>query len=295
MKLKDLFATANSPLVSCEFFPPKTDKGEANLWQCLQELKIIHPAFVSVTYGAGGSTQERTRNIVTRIKNETDLTPVAHLTCVGATATDIAGLLADYHQAGIENILALRGDPPQGMDRFQATRGGFSHATDLIAFIRRQNDFCIGCATYPEGHPESPGGAVDDIRYLKMKQDLGADYAITQYFFDNEVFFRFLDAAEHAGITLPIIPGIMPINNFEQIVRFSAMCGASIPSWLEDKMLPLRNDPEAMQRMGIDIATRQCEALLHHGVPGLHFYTLNKSRATIAICERIGLNHEAGS
>ncbi len=213
MKLSDILASADKPLISCEFFPPKTDKGEENLWRCLNELKEINPAYISVTYGAGGSTQNRTRDIVTRIKDETGLSPVAHLTCVGASKNELAELLADYRAAGIENILALRGDAPEGMDRFEAVAGGFSHATDLISFLREQGDFSIACATYPEGHPESKGGVADDIRYLKMKQDNGADAAITQYFFDNDAFFHFHDACDAAGITLPIIPGIMPIWN----------------------------------------------------------------------------------
>ncbi|MDQ6999388.1 MAG: methylenetetrahydrofolate reductase [NAD(P)H], partial [Mariprofundus sp.] len=273
----------DKPLISCEFFPPKTDKGEENLWNCLNELRSINPAYISVTYGAGGTTQDRTKGIVTRIKDETGLSPVAHLTCVGASKHELAELLADYQAAGIENILALRGDAPEGMEHFEAVAGGFSHATDLIAFLRTQGDFSIACATYPEGHPESTGGVADDIRYLKMKQDNGADAAVTQYFFDNETFFRFRDACENAGITIPIIPGIMPVGNFDQIVRFSAMCGASIPAWLHEQMAPLQGDLDAVKALGIELATKQCRELLQADVPGIHFYTLNKSEATIAI------------
>lgn len=287
MKLSDILATADKPLISCEFFPPRTDKGEANLWACLKQLQAINPAYVSVTYGAGGSTQYRTKSIVTRIKAETGLSPVAHLTCVGATKEDIAELLAEYSQAGIENILALRGDAPEGMDHFEAVAGGFAYASDLIAFLHGQNNFSIGCATYPEGHPESKGGVADDIRYLKLKQDNGADCAITQYFFDNEAFFRFRDACDRAGVTMPIIPGIMPITNFEQIVRFSGMCGASIPDWLHEQMAPLGDDLEAVRRLGLELASGQCRELLEGGVPGLHFYTLNKSEATIAIHDQL--------
>lgn len=283
MKLSDILARADKPLISCEFFPPKTDQGEENLWDCLNELRSIDPAYISVTYGAGGTTQDRTKGIVTRIKDETGMSPVAHLTCVGANRDELAALLADYRAAGIENILALRGDAPEGMDRFEAVAGGFSHATDLIAFLRTQGDFSIACATYPEGHPESRGGVADDIRYLKLKQDNGADAAVTQYFFDNDTFFRFRDATEKAGITIPIIPGIMPIGNFDQIVRFSAMCGASIPAWLHEKMEPVKGNPEAVKALGIELATQQCRELLQAGIPGIHFYTLNKSQATIAI------------
>jgi len=283
MKLADILSQSDKPLISCEFFPPKTDKGEEKLWNCLDELRSIDPAYISVTYGAGGTTQGRTKGIVTRINNETGLSPVAHLTCVGANKEQLAELLAEYRAAGIENILALRGDAPAGMDRFEAVAGGFSYATDLIAFLRSQGDFSIACATYPEGHPESKGGVADDIRYLKMKQDHGADCAVTQYFFDNDSFFRFRDATAKAGVTIPIIPGIMPIGNFDQIVRFSAMCGASIPDWLIQQMQPIKDDLQAVQALGIELAAKQCRELLQAGAPGLHFYTLNKSAATIAI------------
>jgi len=283
MKLSKILAEADKPLISCEFFPPKTDKGEENLWLCLKELQAISPAYISVTYGAGGTTQDRTKGIVTRIKDETGLSPVAHLTCVGASRDELAELLADYRAAGIENILALRGDAPEGVDRFEAVSGGFSHATDLIAFLREQGDFSIACATYPEGHPESAGGVADDIRYLKLKQDNGADAAVTQYFFDNDAFFRFRDACRAAGVTLPIIPGIMPIGNYDQIVRFSSMCGATIPAWLHEQMRPISDDLEAVKALGIELAVKQCRELLQAGVPGLHFYTLNRSEATIAI------------
>jgi methylenetetrahydrofolate reductase (NADPH) len=212
---------------------------------------------------------------------------VAHLTCVGASKNELAELLADYRAAGIENILALRGDAPEGMDHFEAVAGGFSYATDLISFLREQGDFSIACATYPEGHPESKGGVADDIRYLKMKQDNGADAAITQYFFDNDAFFHFRDACDAAGITLPIIPGIMPIGNFEQIVRFSGMCGTSIPDWLHKKMEPIQHDLEAVKKLGIELAAKQSRELIQAGVPGLHFYTLNKSEATIAIYKNL--------
>jgi len=289
MKLTDILAQAKGPLISCEFFPPKTDKGEANLWQCIQELTVINPAYVSVTYGAGGSTQDRTKRIVTRIRHETALTPVAHLTCVGSTREDLAKLLDEYRQADIHNILALRGDPPEGMGHFEMVKGGFAYASDLVRFIREQQDgFAIAVATYPEGHPESQGGVEDDIRYLKIKQDNGACAAVTQYFFDNEAFYRFRDRATAAGISIPIIPGIMPVTNYTQIVRFSAMCGAIIPDWLHKRMQPLVDDAEATKQAGIAVASEQCTDLLARGAPGLHFYTLNKSEATIAICRRLG-------
>jgi methylenetetrahydrofolate reductase (NADPH) len=287
MRLSNILSNAEKPLISCEFFPPKTDKGEENLWKCLQELQAINPAYVSVTYGAGGTTQERTKRIVLGIKEKTGLSPVAHLTCVGSTSQQLGDLLDEYAQAGIENILALRGDAPEGQEAFETTDGGFAYATDLIDFVHGRGDFSIACATYPEGHPESKGGVADDIRYLKMKQDNGAVCAVTQYFFDNELFFRFRDDALKAGVTMPLIPGMMPILNYEQIVRFSAMCGASIPAWMHEKMQPIQGDLDVVKALGIELATKQCQALLANDVVGLHFYTLNKSEATIAIAKEL--------
>jgi len=287
MRLSNILANADKPLISCEFFPPKTDKGEENLWKCLQELQAINPAYVSVTYGAGGTTQERTKRIVLGIKEKTGLSPVAHLTCVGSTSEQLGDLLNEYAEAGIDNILALRGDAPEGQDGFEVTDGGFAYATDLIDFVHGRGDFSIACATYPEGHPESKGGVADDIRYLKMKQDNGAVCAVTQYFFDNDTFFRFRDAASKAGVTIPLIPGMMPILNYEQIVRFSAMCGASIPAFVHEKMKPIQEDLDAVKALGIELATKQCQALIADDVAGLHFYTLNKSEATIAIAQAL--------
>jgi methylenetetrahydrofolate reductase (NADPH) len=288
MRISDIIHTSKGR-ISCEFFPPKTDQGEANLWQCLQELQAIDPAYVSVTYGAGGTTQERTRRIVERIKAKTTLEPVAHLTCVGSTQDDLTTLLDQYHEAGIENILALRGDPPAGMDVFEAVAGGFSHATDLTRFVHQRGDFAIAVATYPEGHPESVGGVADDIRYLKMKQDCGASCAITQYFFENDAFYHFRDAAVAAGVTIPLIPGIMPIANYSQIVRFSAMCGARIPGWLHERMAPAGDDLAQVKAIGLDIAVEQCRDLLAQEAPGLHFYTLNKAEMTLAIHQQLAL------
>jgi len=286
MRLSDILETTSSR-ISCEFFPPKTDQGEANLWQCLQQLTSIQPAYISVTYGAGGSTQARTQRIVERIKAETDIEPVAHLTCVGSTQDDINALLDQYHDAGIENILALRGDAPDGAGTFKATTGGFCYATDLTRFIHQRGDFSIAVATYPEGHPESAGGVADDIRYLKEKQDAGAVCAITQYFFDNASFYRFRDAARAAGVTIALIPGIMPISNYHQIVRFSSMCGAGIPDWLHEKMAAHADDLAQIKQIGLDIAVQQCCDLLANDVPSLHFYTLNKAEMTLAIHQHL--------
>jgi len=291
MKLVDILAKANEkggkPSISFEFFPPKTDKGEANLWHCIQALSPLKPSFVSVTYGAGGSTQDRTRRIVERIKKETSLEPMAHLTCVGSTQDDLTTLLNQYKACGMENILALRGDAPDGNDAFQAVAGGFSYATDLVDFVRQQQGFSIAVATYPEGHPESAQGVDDDLKYLKLKQDAGAIAAITQYFFDNEHYYRFRERAEQQGITIPIIPGIMPIANYEQIVRFSGMCGASIPDWLHEKMKPVADDLTAMKQMGIELATKQAQDLIANDAPGIHIYALNKAEASLAICKAL--------
>jgi len=288
--LEDILAgckKAGKRSISFEFFPPKTDKGEENLWQCIQELTPLNPSFVSVTYGAGGTTQDRTLRIVERIKKETTLEPMAHLTCVGSTQDDLAKLLNQYKASDMRNILALRGDAPEGQDGFQAVKGGFAYATDLVKFVRQQGGFSIAVATYPEGHPESKGGVADDLKYLKMKQDAGAIAAITQYFFDNEHYYRFREQAEKMGITIPILPGIMPIANYEQIVRFSQMCGASIPDWLHEKMSPIQDDLDAVKQMGIEIATRQCQDLIANDAAGVHIYTLNKPEASIAICKNL--------
>jgi len=288
MRLNDILSS-ETPTISCEFFPPKTDKGEGNLWRCLQELMAIAPDFVSVTYGAGGSTQERTQRIVSRIHQQGNVPPMAHLTCVGATRGELEQLLDGYHNDGLVNILALRGDPPDGMDRFTATVGGFSYALDLVSLISGRGDFSVAVATYPEGHPESKGGMMDDVRYLKLKQDHGASAAITQYFFDNDAFYRFRDAADQAGVTIPIIPGMMPVSNFTQISRFSAMCGTSIPDALRTKMEPLADDLDAVKELGIALASEQCIDLLQQGVRGLHFYSLNKSDMTLAVVDNLGL------
>jgi methylenetetrahydrofolate reductase (NADPH) len=278
---------SGKPSVSFEFFPPKTDQGEENLWQCIQELTPLNPSFVSVTYGAGGTTQDRTLRIVERIKKETTLEPMAHLTCVGSTQDDLAKLLDQYKASDMRNILALRGDAPEGQDGFQAVKGGFTYATDLVKFVRQQEGFSIAVATYPEGHPESKGGVADDLKYLKMKQDAGAIAAITQYFFDNEHYYRFREQAEKMSITIPILPGIMPIANYAQIVRFSKMCGASIPDWLHERMGPIQDDLDAVKQLGIEIATKQCQDLIANDTLGVHIYALNKSEASLAICKSL--------
>jgi len=290
MQLKNILADlkkTGEPSISFEFFPPKTDKGEENLWQCIQDLTPLNPSFVSVTYGAGGTTQDRTLRIVERIKKETTLEPMAHLTCVGSTKADLAQLLNQYKAADMRNILALRGDAPEGADKFEAVEGGFAYATDLVKFIRDQQGISIAVATYPEGHPESKGGVADDLKYLKVKQDEGAIAAVTQYFFDNDHYYRFREQAEKLGVTIPILPGIMPIANYEQIVRFSKMCGASIPDWLHEKMRPIADDLDAVKAMGIELATKQSQDLIANDAPGVHIYALNKAEASLAICKQL--------
>lgn len=288
MRLDAIFAGRRAPTVSFEFFPPKTEKGERKLWATLEALAAYAPDFVSVTYGAGGSERARTRNIVVRIAERTALTPVAHLTCVAEGADEIRALLDDYAAHGVENILALRGDPPQGAGF--AWKDGFRYATDLIRFIRAHDrGFAIACATYPEGHPDSPNGPEDDARVLKMKQDLGACVAITQYFFDNDDYFRFRDMAARHGVTIPIVPGIMPIRDFAQIVRFSARCGATVPAWLHARFAEAGEDRRRAQAIAVEVAVRQCEALLAGGAPGLHFYTLNEPGLTAVILDALAL------
>jgi methylenetetrahydrofolate reductase (NADPH) len=264
------------PVFSFEFFPPKTDEGMENLWRTATELKHDEPAFVSVTYGAGGSTRDRTITIVKRMKQELGLEAMAHFTCVGATVDELRATLDEMRDAGIENVLALRGDPPQGETEWTATPGGLSYSTELIELIGGDYDFAIGAACFPEVHP----AAVDmdsDIRFLKKKVEAGARFLITQLFFDNELYFDFVDRARAAGIDVPIIPGVMPVTNFSQLKRFTEMCGASIPATLEGELEQRQHDPDAVRDLGVAYATLQCSELLARGAPGIHFYVLNRA------------------
>lgn len=286
MKIKDLFQT-RQPIFSFEFFPPKTEAGEEALFEAIGQLKELHPSYVSVTYGAGGSTREKTVAWVSRIKHEIGIEALAHLTCVGSSKEEIREVLDGLKDRGIENVLALRGDPPKGSDHFVAHRGGFSYASELVRFIRSSSyDFCLGGAGYPEGHPESPSPE-KDVEHLKIKTDAGLDFVVTQLFFDNRFYFDYVDRARKIGVTLPIIPGIMPISNVAQVERFTSMCGATIPGGLMRALDALRDDDTAVQQLGIEHATRQCRDLLDHGAPGVHFYTLNKSHATREIFKRL--------
>jgi methylenetetrahydrofolate reductase (NADH) len=270
------------PVFSFEFFPPKTEEGERNLWNALEELKRDEPAFVSVTYGAGGSTRDRTIGIVKRIKSEIGLEAMAHFTCVGATTDQLRGTLDEMRAAGVENVLALRGDPPDGETEWKKTEGGLAYSTELAQLIATDYDFAIGAACFPEVHPE----AVDlesDLAFLKKKVEAGARFLITQLFFDNELYFDFVREARAAGIDVPIVPGIMPVTGYAQIKRFTERCGASLPDRYERELAARADDPDAVKDLGVAYATLQCSDLLARGAPGIHFYTLNKSPATRSI------------
>jgi methylenetetrahydrofolate reductase (NADPH) len=267
------------PVFSFEFFPPKTPQGEEKLWTVLMELRSLHPTFVSVTYGAGGSTRAKTVGLTSRIKSELGIEAMAHLTCVGSTREEIASVLEELKGGTIENVLTLRGDPPKGEAKFVPTRGGFSFASELTGFVREHGDFCIGGACYPEGHLEA-ASKYQDLHNLQHKVDAGAEFLITQLFFDNRFYFDFVDRARAAGIQVPIIPGIMPIQNVEQIERFTKMCGATIPEPLMNELDKRRDQPERVHELGVVHATIQALGLIQGGAPGVHFYTLNQSTAT---------------
>lgn len=285
MKIIDILR-GGKRTVSFEFFPPKTDAGFEELFRTIAALKPLAPDYVSVTYGAGGSTRSKTVDLVKRIKQEIGIEPMAHLTCVGSTREEIAAVLDDLLAGGAENVLPLRGDPPRGESEFRAVEGGFRYANELVEFIRPQYQFCLAGACYPERHPEAPDPDVD-LENLKRKVDAGVDFLITQLFFDNADFYRFRDRVRAAGIDLPLVAGIMPIRNVKQIKHFAEMIGASLPAGLLSKIEAVEDDPEAVAQVGTAHASRQCEDLLANGVSGLHFYTLNRSTATRAIFQEI--------
>lgn len=283
MQIRDLLAR-KQPLFSFEFFPPKSDEAGAQLERTIGDLVPLEPDYVSVTYGAGGSTREKTIDIVSRIKRETGLESMAHLTCVGSSADELRFVLERLNDAGVENVLALRGDPPKGQKEFTAAEGGFRYASELTGFIREhfEGKFSVGAAAYPEKHVECGNPAVD-LANLKRKVDAGADFLITQLFFDNRKYFEFVDNARAAGITVPIIPGIMPITNASQVERFTMLCGATLPFRLAAELDRRRNDGQAVMQLGVAHATAQCIELLQSGAPGIHFYTLNRSTATMQV------------
>ncbi|MEA2291528.1 MAG: methylenetetrahydrofolate reductase [Solirubrobacteraceae bacterium] len=273
-----------TPSFSFEFFPPKSDEGERNLEQALEELSHLDPTFVSVTYGAGGTPgqKQKTIDIVTRAKRRHGLEAMAHFTCVGATVEDLRATLDRMREAGIENVLALRGDPPPGQAEWTPTEGGLSYSRELIELIRADYDFAIGAACFPEVHIHAES-AETDLLYAREKVDAGARFLITQLFFDNQVYWDFVARAREAGIDVPIVPGIMPVGNFEQLKRFTSMCGATIPLALLRELEARADQPDAVADFGVAYATLQCADLLAKGAPGIHFYTLNRSPATRAI------------
>jgi methylenetetrahydrofolate reductase (NADPH) len=280
---------------SFEFFPPKTEQGEQILWQALAELEPLRPTFVSVTYGAGGSTQERTVRIIAEIAARTSLTPVGHLTCVGHTRDELVDVIEQYRRAGVGHVLALRGDPPEGPGGvWRPTEGGLTHAVELVELLRDHDDWGIGVAAFPEGHPES-ADLEADAKVLAEKQRAGADFAVTQFFFRASDYFRLIERAGDYGATMPIIPGIMPVTNVRQIQRFAQLSGAEFPADLAERFMAVEDDPDAVRVLGVELATQLCGDLLAGGAPGLHLYTLNRSSATREIYTNLGLAPQASA
>lgn len=289
MRIRELLSTGQ-PSISFEFFPPKDEAAAENLGNTIAALHDLQPTYVSVTWGAGGSTRTKTTELVTHIKADYDTDPMAHLTCVGATEAELHEVLQKFQEAGVENILALRGDPPKGETEFKQTEGGFGYANELTAFIKREFDFCVGGACYPEKHVEASDFETD-LDNLKRKVDAGAEFLVSQLFFDNHLFFDFVARARRAGIGVPIVPGIMPITNVKQVERFTKMCGATIPAELHRELQRLQDDKNAVLSLGVAHATAQCVELLQRGAPGIHFYTLNKSPATRTILTALRAVH----
>jgi methylenetetrahydrofolate reductase (NADPH) len=291
--IRDIYATARAakrPVISFEFFPTKTEEGERTLLdKTIPALMQLKPDFCSVTYGAGGSTRDKTLAIVDRIQRQHSLTAMAHLTCVNATQDEIQGYLNEARSRGIKNILALRGDPPGGTGEFKKTEGGFEYSYQLVQFIRETGGFSIGVAGFPEGHIACKEGKLVDWQRLKNKIDRGADFVISQLFFSNRDYLEFRDYLTKLGVTIPIVPGIISILSTTQIKKFTALCGAKLPVPLVDELEKRANDDEAAAQFGIEYATLQCQELLREGAPGIHFYTLNKARSTTAILKNLGL------
>jgi methylenetetrahydrofolate reductase (NADPH) len=289
LRIDELYTTTTDPVFSFEFFPPKTEQGEQNFWNALEQLKKLDPAFVSVTYGAGGSTKDKTLELVSRIRDDVGIEAMAHFTCVSATVEDLRVQLDAMRDAGIENVLALRGDPPQGQDQWTKTPGGLEFSAQLVEMIRGSYpQFAIGGACFPETHIHATSPE-DDLCYLKEKVDAGARFLITQLFFDNALYDDFVRRARDIGIDVPIVPGIMPITNVAQIEKITGLCGATIPDPLLDELHKRSDDPDAAADFGVAYATLQCADLLAAGAPGIHFYTLNRSPATRAILSALKL------
>jgi methylenetetrahydrofolate reductase (NADPH) len=286
MRISELHARG-APVFSFEFFPPKTDEGYQSLYAAIGELKRLGPGFVSVTCGAAGSTRRKTAELVVRIQRDLGLTAMAHVVCTGTTPAELAESLGWMRSQGVENVLALRGDPPKDQPSWQPVPGGFSHANELAAFIRGRFDFCIGGACYPEKHPEAPSPE-EDLRNLKRKVDAGVDFLVTQLFFDEADYWRFVERARAAGIGVPIVPGVMPIVSAANLRRMASLSpGSKIPAELQDELDRAGDDGEAALEVGVRWATRQCRGLLERGAPGIHFYTLNRSPATRRVHEAL--------
>ncbi|HUU83279.1 MAG TPA: methylenetetrahydrofolate reductase [NAD(P)H] [Phycisphaerae bacterium] len=287
MRIRDAIDT-NPPTLSFEFFPPKDEIGFWDLYRTIESLRPLNPTYVSVTYGAGGATRRKTIELVVRIKTDIGIESMAHLTCVGSPRQELAGILDELKQRDVVNVLALRGDPPEGQREFTRTEGGFAHANELVAFIRdrHQDSFCLGAACYPEGHPEC-NDPQTDLDNLKRKVDAGVDFLISQLFFNNDDFLAFRDRAAAAGIDVPIIAGLMPVLSARQVRRFTEMCGAAIPPTLLEQIEAVEDDPEAVRQVGMYHTTQQCHGLIDEGVAGIHFYTLNRSTATRAMFQQL--------
>jgi methylenetetrahydrofolate reductase (NADPH) len=285
---------ARGACYSFEFFPPKTDEGERALWQTLRQLEPLGPAFVSVTYGAGGTERDRTVRVTERIAAETTMVPVGHLTCVGSSAAELRQVVGQYAAAGVRTILALRGDPPSGLGtEWTPHPDGFRHADELVRLVTGLGDFCVGVAAFPQGHPESPDLEAD-ARRLAAKADAGAQFAITQFFFDADDYLRLRERALMHGCTIPIVPGVMPITNYRQVDRFAALAGTPVPTALAERLQLVEDDPDAVRAIGVEVATQLCRRLLDEGAPGLHFYTLNRSPATREVYGLLGLGGPGG-
>jgi methylenetetrahydrofolate reductase (NADPH) len=280
--------------VSFEFFPPRTPEMEETLWRAVKRLEPLAPRFVSVTYGAGGSTRERTHKTVERILKETAIVPAAHLTCADASQREVNDVAHAYWEMGVRHIVALRGDPPAGATKYEPHPQGYAWASDLVGALRKQHDFEISVATFPEGHPDSR--SLDaELDNLKRKIDAGATRAITQFFFDNWTYLRYVDRARKAGITVPIVPGIMPVTNFTQMTRFAAVTGTTVPRTMAPLFEGLENDPETRKLVAATVAAEQCRQLAEAGVTEFHFYTLNRADLAYALCHILGLRPKAGS
>jgi methylenetetrahydrofolate reductase (NADPH) len=286
MKIKDILRKKRT--ISCEFFPPKTAEGIPAVFQAIDVLKMYHPDFISITYGAGGTTRGFTEEMTTQVKQQGGVEVMAHLTCVGQTIKEVNGVLKRLHDAGVENVIALRGDPPRGETRFVPMEGGFQHASELIEHIRQDFQFDIGAACYPEGHLES-ADLETDIRHTKLKIAKGASFLVTQLFYDNSHFFRFRDRAYKAGIDMPIVPGVLPILSTGQIRKFTALCGATIPRYLDRRLEKFVDDNASARELGVEYATEQVRELWENGVPGIHFYVLNRSYSVSKILSNLGL------